>query len=66
MEKALSISAKELAVSGLMLAALLVFYALAFDQGLLLSVLQGDRAFELNFLHELLHDARHAAGFPCH
>lgn len=51
---------------GAILMALLAFYVLAFDQGLLLSVVQGSVAFDQNLLHEVLHDARHAAGFPCH
>jgi cobalt transporter subunit CbtB len=42
------------------------FYVLALDQGWLLSFVQGDRAFDLNFIHEAVHDARHVAGFPCH
>lgn len=51
---------------GAVLLALLAFYVLAFDQGLLLSLVQGDLAFNQNLLHEVVHDARHAAGFPCH
>ena len=43
-----------------------LFYLVALDQGLLLSVVQGHAAFNMNLIHELLHDARHAAGFPCH
>jgi hypothetical protein len=53
-------------LAGAMLLALFGFYVLAFDQGALLSVFQGPRAYDLNFIHELVHDARHAAGFPCH
>ncbi len=41
-------------------------YLLALDQGFFLSLLQGDIAFDMNLLHELVHDARHVAGFPCH
>ena len=41
-------------------------YALALDQGLLLSLFQGALAFDMNLIHELSHDTRHAAGFPCH
>lgn len=47
-------------------AALLGLYVLALDQGLLLSLVQGSAAFDLNLVHEFVHDARHAAGFPCH
>jgi cobalt transporter subunit CbtB len=39
---------------------------LAVDQGWLLSLVQGARAFDMNFIHEAVHDARHVAGFPCH
>jgi len=51
---------------GLLGLALFAFYALALDQGWLLSLVQGARAFDLNFIHEAVHDARHVAGFPCH
>jgi cobalt transporter subunit CbtB len=49
-----------------MLLSLLGFYGLALDQGWLLSWFHGAQAFDLNFIHELVHDTRHAAGFPCH
>jgi len=48
------------------LLAFLALYVVAIDQGLLLSLAQGDIAFKQNLLHEIVHDARHAAGFPCH
>jgi hypothetical protein len=51
---------------GAVLLGALGLYVLALDQGWLLSLFQGDVAFEMNFLHELVHDARHTAGFPCH
>ncbi len=45
----------------------LALYALvAFDQGHLLSVAEGASAFDTNYIHELVHDARHTVGFPCH
>lgn len=53
-------------LAGVLLAALITYYALAADQGFLLSLVQGAQAFDINLLHEALHDARHAAGFPCH
>jgi hypothetical protein len=52
-----------IAVAGLVLVAL---YLLAIDQGHLLALVQGQVAFDQNLLHEFVHDARHAAGFPCH
>jgi cobalt transporter subunit CbtB len=51
---------------GLVLISLFSLYVLALDQGWLLSWFQGAQAFDLNFIHELVHDTRHAAGFPCH
>ena len=41
-------------------------YVLGLDQGQLLSLVQGAAAFDQNLIHEAVHDARHAAGFPCH
>jgi cobalt transporter subunit CbtB len=52
--------------AGAALLSLIAFYIVALDQGQLLSLAQGNVAFEMNFIHELVHDARHAAGFPCH
>lgn len=50
-------------------AALLALYGLfvfGFDQGQTLALFQGDLAYQMNWIHEFVHDARHAAGFPCH
>ena len=52
--------------ASLVMVALLMLYVLALDQGLLLSFVQGPIAFDMNLVHEFVHDARHAAGFPCH
>ena len=41
-------------------------FVMGFDQGHLFSLAQGSVAFDQPYLHELMHDARHAAGFPCH
>ena len=41
-------------------------FAIGFDQGHILSVVFGQQAFGDLYLHELTHDMRHAAGFPCH
>jgi Probable cobalt transporter subunit (CbtB) len=51
---------------GLVVLSLFAWYTLALDQGWLLSWVQGAQAFDANFIHELVHDTRHAAGFPCH
>ena len=42
------------------------FFVIGFDQGHLFSLIYGESAFTEQFLHELTHDMRHAAGFPCH
>ncbi len=41
-------------------------FLVAFDQGHTLSLIYGEQAFIDQFIHELTHDVRHAAGFPCH
>ena len=41
-------------------------FIVGYDQGHLFSIIQGTEAFDDIFLHELFHDMRHAAGFPCH
>lgn len=41
-------------------------FVVGYDQGHLFSIIQGVEAFDDLFLHELTHDMRHAAGFPCH
>jgi hypothetical protein len=51
---------------GALLIFLLFFYLVAIDNGFLLSLVQGKLAYSQNLIHELTHDARHTAGFPCH
>ncbi|MDH5463426.1 MAG: CbtB-domain containing protein [Nitrosopumilus sp.] len=41
-------------------------FVVGFDQGHIFSLVYGDQAFTDLYLHELTHDMRHAAGFPCH
>lgn len=41
-------------------------FVVAFDQGHIFSLVYGEQAFDDLFIHELSHDIRHAAGFPCH
>jgi hypothetical protein len=57
---------EEWAALGMLALAAAVYLVLSFDQGQLLSVFQGHLAYDQNFIHELVHDARHAAGLPCH
>ena len=51
---------------GLTAMAVTLLYLMAVDQGLLLSLVQGNVAFDQNFIHELVHDSRHIAALPCH
>ena len=50
------------------LVAIMLFglFSVGFDQGQLFSSVEGKVAFDSNWLHEFVHDMRHAAGFPCH
>jgi len=50
------------------LVAIMLFglFSVGFDQGQLFSLVEGKKAFDSNWLHEFVHDMRHAAGFPCH
>lgn len=50
------------------LAAIFAFgmFVVGYDQGHLLSIAFGEQAYVDMYLHELTHDMRHAAGFPCH
>lgn len=53
-------------LTGMILLGIFALYVLALDQGFLLSLVQGAPAFDMNLLHEAVHDARHTGGFPCH
>lgn len=66
MEKAIATIREERMLPAAIILAAFAFYLLALDQGWLLSLVQGARAFDMNLIHEVVHDARHAAGFPCH
>ncbi len=50
------------------LVAILLFtmFIVGFDQGHLFSMVQGQKAFDVKWMHEFYHDMRHASGFPCH
>lgn len=41
-------------------------FEVGFDQGQLFSIVFGEQAYADMYIHELTHDMRHAAGFPCH
>ncbi len=50
----------------LVAAAVILLYLLAVDHGLAFLLVQGQTAFDQQFLHELVHDGRHVLGAPCH
>ena len=52
----------------ILLASIFAFglFVVGYDQGHLFSIVFGEQAYDDMFLHELTHDMRHAAGFPCH
>jgi hypothetical protein len=66
MEQATRKHSEQWLLGGFILLGVSALYVLALDQGLLLSLVQGPAAFDMNLIHEFVHDARHAAGFPCH
>ena len=41
-------------------------FVVGFDQGHIFSLVYGENSFQELYIHELTHDMRHAAGFPCH
>ena len=56
----------KLAIFALSAIFLVGLFIVAFDQGHIFSLVYGQEAFTDLYLHELFHDTRHAAGFPCH
>lgn len=49
-----------------LMVALAGLFLIGLDQGQTFSIFVGQSAYQMNFLHELFHDVRHAAGFVCH
>ena len=56
----------KVALSVLISVFIIGLFIVGFDQGQIFSVIHGESSFVDQFLHELTHDMRHAAGFPCH
>ena len=56
----------KIAVIALAIVFTLGLFVVGFDQGHIFSLVVGEEAFDNMFIHELTHDLRHAAGFPCH
>ena len=71
MSESRQINVSKTGVSKLAIVALAIIFAVGlflvgFDQGHIFSLVYGEQAFEDLYIHELTHDMRHAAGFPCH
>ena len=56
----------KIAVAALALVFVFGLFVVGFDQGHIFSLVMGEQAYDEMFIHELTHDMRHAAGFPCH
>ena len=56
----------KLAFAILAIIAIFSVYVVGYDQGQIFSLVQGNEAYDVMWLHEFTHDIRHAAGFPCH
>ena len=59
-------SVSKLAIVALAIVFAVGLFIVGFDQGHIFSLVYGEQAFEDLYIHELTHDMRHAAGFPCH
>ena len=71
MSKMTQLNASKTGVSKIAILALAIVFAaglfvVGFDQGHIFSLVYGEQAFVDMTIHELTHDMRHAAGFPCH
>ncbi len=71
MSESRQVNVSKTGVSKLAVVALAIIFAVGlflvgFDQGHIFSLVIGEQAFEDLYIHELTHDMRHAAGFPCH
>lgn len=67
--KEIAISKSNVPIISVVILAIIFAFGLFFvgyDQGHLFSIVLGEQAFEDLYIHELTHDMRHAAGFPCH
>ena len=71
MSESKQINVSKTAVPKLAIVALAIIFAvglfvIGYDQGHIFSVVIGEQAYADLYIHELTHDMRHAAGFPCH
>ena len=71
MSESKQINASKNSVPVIAIVALAIIFAgglfvVGFDQGHIFSLVYGEKAFQDLYIHELTHDMRHIAGFPCH
>ena len=71
MSRTEQLSVSKTSISKIAILALAIVFAaglfvVGFDQGHIFSLVYGEQAFVDLTIHELTHDMRHAAGFPCH
>ena len=59
-------SVPRIAVGILIAILLFAMSSVGSDQVHLFSMIQGQQAFDVKWIHEYYHDMRHASGFPCH
>ncbi len=67
--RGITVSKSEIPIYAVAILAIIFAFGLFFvgyDQGHIFSVVIGEKAFEDLYIHELTHDMRHGAGFPCH
>ena len=67
--KEITVSKSTVPIAAIVLLAIVFVFGLFFvgyDQGHIFSIVLGEQAFEDLYIHELTHDMRHAARFPCH
>ena len=67
--KGITITESKVPISAIALLAIVFavgLFVVGYDQGHIFSVVIGEQAYEDLYIHELTHDMRHAAGFPCH
>ena len=67
--KEITVSKSKVPIFAIALLAVIFAFGLFFvgyDQGHIFSIVLGEQAYEDLYIHELTHDMRHAAGFPCH
>ncbi len=67
--RGITVSKSEIPIYAVAILAIIFAFGMFFvgyDQGHLFSIVIGEQAFEDLYIHELTHDMRHAAGFPCH